>query len=49
MAPPAPKGKAAKGTKAAGKTLGVKRKTPPPREKPEEMRQEDWDLDVLRR
>lgn len=49
MAPPAPKGKAAKETKAAGKTLGVKRKAPPPREKPEEMRQEDWDLDVLRR
>ena len=53
MAPPVPKGKAAKakaaGTMAAGKTLGVKCKAAPPKEKPEDMPREDWNLDVLRR
>ena len=53
MAPPVTKGKAAKakaaGTMVSGKTRGVKRKAAPPKEKLEDMPQEDWDLDVLRR
>ena len=51
MAPPVPKGKAAKAktaeTMAAGKTLGVKRKAAPPKEKLEDMLQKDWDIDVI--